>query len=164
MKFSNYGPRLQKIKTLCQAYCRGKKAQAALEYMIVASIALLMLVPTIMNGWDSTAQLGTSVNFQKARTAVTQMSDAAKTVYYQGAPAAMTISVAFPENIIITNVSGKEIFFRMKLKGESMDVAEFLDFNVTGSLSNSSGIHEIYLEALPYAANQQYSVNITQRP
>lgn len=162
MKLSNDALRPHKIKKLRSARC-GKKAQAALEYMIVASIALLMLVPTIMSGWESTAQLGSSVNLQKARNAATQMSDAAKTVYYQGAPSAMTISVAFPENIIMTNATGREIFFRMKSNGKNVDVVEFLDFNVTGSLSNSSGIHEIYLEALPYAAGQQYSVNITQK-
>ena len=125
--------------------------------MIVASIALLMLVPTILIGWDSTAQLGTNINLQKARNAVSQISGAAKTVYYQGNPSAMTISVTFPENVIESNVSGKEIFFRMKNGDKSTDIVEFLDFNVTGNLSTASGMHDIYLEAMPTY------VNITQK-
>ncbi len=133
------------------------KSQAALEYLMVASIALLMLVPVIINGWESTAQLNSNINFQKARSAVSQIADAAKTVYFQGAPSAMTINVVFPENIVSSNVSGTEIYFRMKYKDGSTDVVEFLEFNVTGNLSNSQGMHEIYLEALPDA------VNITQK-
>ncbi|VVB59957.1 Uncharacterised protein [uncultured archaeon] len=134
----------------------GQKSQAALEYMMVASIALLMLVPVVLDGWQSTAQLGTNINFQKARSAASQMADAAKTVYFQGTPSVMTINVAFPENIILANVSGKELYFKMKIKDSSTDIVEFFDFNVTGNLSNVSGMHEIYLEALPNV------VNITQ--
>ncbi len=134
-----------------------RKSQAALEYLMVVSIALMMLVPVVLEGWQSAAQLGTNINFQKARSAASQIADAAKTVYFQGVPSAMTINVVFPENIILTNVSGKELYFKMKVKDSSTDVVEFFDFNVTGNLSNVSGMHEIYLEALPNV------VNITQK-
>lgn len=132
---------------------RSRKAQTALEYLIVASIALLMLVPIVIEGWNSTAQLSNNINIQKARNAVSQISDAAKTVYFQGAPSAMTINVNFPENVVFSNVSGSEIYLRMKTKDSTTDVVEFLEFNVTGNISNISGIHEIYVEALPNAVN-----------
>ncbi len=136
---------------------RSRKSQTGLEYLMVASIALLMLVPIMIEGWRATTQLDNSINIQKAQDAVSQISDAAKTVYFQGAPSAMTINVDFPKDIILSNVSGKEIYLRMKLKESSTDVVDFLDFNVTGNISNISGIHEIYLEALPNV------INITQR-
>jgi len=63
---------------------RSCKAQTALEYLIVASIALLMLVPMVIEGWNSTAQLSDNINLQKARNTVSQISDAAKTVYFSG--------------------------------------------------------------------------------
>ncbi len=136
---------------------RNRKSQAGLEYLIVASMALLMLVPIMLGGWEATSDLNSNINFQKARNAVSQISDAAKTVYFQGAPSAMTITVVFPENIIFSNVSGKELYFRMRFKGTTVDIVEFFDFNVTGNLSNISGMHKIYLEALPDV------VNITQK-
>ena len=132
---------------------RSRKSQTGLEYLIVASIALLMLVPIMIEGWMSTAELDSNINIQKAQDAVTRISDAAKTVYYQGAPSAMTIRVDFPKDIILSNVSGKEIYLRMKFKGSSTDIVDFLDFNVTGNISNISGVHEIYLEALPNVIN-----------
>jgi len=135
-----------------------RKAQSALEYLIVASIALLMLIPIVIEGWNSTAQLNNNLNLQKARNAVSQISDAAKTVYFQGAPSAMTIKVDLPENIVLSNISEKEIYLRVKTKGTTTDVVEFLDFNVTGDISNISGTYDIYLEALPNA------VNITRKP
>jgi len=70
----------------------------------------------------------------------------------------MTIEVNFPENVVFSNVSGSEIYLRVKTKDSTTDVVEFLEFNVTGNISNISGIHEIYLEALPNA------VNITHKP
>ncbi len=133
------------------------KSQTALEYMMVASIALLMLIPIIIDGWKSTAQLENNINIQLAQDAISQISDAAKTVYFQGAPSSITIRVNFPEKIILANTSGKEIYFRMKYKDSSTDIVGFLDFNVTGNISNISGVHEIYLEALPNV------VNITQK-
>ncbi|MBU4245985.1 MAG: hypothetical protein ABIF85_04050 [Nanoarchaeota archaeon] len=132
---------------------RSRKAQSALEYLIVASIALLMLVPIIIEGWNSTAQLNNNINLQKARNTVSQISDAAKTVYFQGDSSAMTIYVTFPENIIFSNVSGNEIYLRMKTRDSTTDVVEFLEFNVMGNISNISGMHKIYLEALPNAVN-----------
>lgn len=144
-----------KFSDTCQN-AAGGKSQAALEYLMVASIALLMLVPVILNGWESTSQLNSNLNAQKARNAISEISDAAKTVYFQGAPAAMTIKVVFPENIIYSNVSGNEIYFKMRYKDRSTDVVESLDFNVTGNILNASGMHEIYLEALLNV------VNITQ--
>lgn len=137
---------------------KSRKAQTALEYLIVASIALMMLIPIVIEGWNSTAQLNNNLNLQKARNVVSQISDAAKTVYFQGTPSAMTIKVDFPENIILSNISGTEIYLRMKTKDSTTDIVEFLDFNITGSISNISGTHEIYLEALPNA------VNITKKP
>lgn len=132
---------------------RSRKAQTALEYLIVASVALLMLVPIVIEGWNSTAQLSNNINLQKARNTVSQISDAAKTVYFQGAPSVMTIEVNFPENVVFSNVSGSEIYLRVKTHDSTTDVVEFLDFNVTGNISNISGMHEIYLEALPNAVN-----------
>lgn len=134
-----------------------RKSQASLEYLMVASVALLMLVPIMMSGWESTAELNNNINFQKARNAVSQIADAAKTVYFQGTPSAITINVVFPDNIILSNASGKEIYFKMRSKNITADVVEFLDFNVTGNLSTAPGLHEIYLEALPNV------VNITQK-
>lgn len=134
------------------------KSQTGLEYLMVASIAFLMLVPIIIEGWKSTVQIESNINIQKARDAVSQIADAAKTVYFQGSPSAMTIMINFPQDIILSSVSGKEIYLRMEFKDSSTDVVEFLDFNVTGNISNISGMHEIYLEALPNA------VNITHKP
>lgn len=134
-----------------------RKSQTGLEYLMVASIALLMLVPIMIEGWRSTTQLDDNINIQKAQEAVSQMSDAAKTVYYQGSPSAMTIYVDFPKDIILSNVSGKEIYLKMKFRESSTDIVDFLDFNVTGNISNTPGMHKIYLEALPNV------INITQK-
>lgn len=134
-----------------------RKSQTGLEYLMVASIALLMLVPIMIEGWKSTAQLDSNINIQKAQDAVSQISDAAKTVYYQGYPSAMTIYVDFPKDIMLSSVSGKEIYLKMKFGESSTDIVEFLGFNVTGSISNNSGTREIYLEALPNV------INITQK-
>lgn len=134
------------------------KAQAALEYFLIMCIAILVLAPIIINGWTYIGDFAASINFNKAHDSIKQIADAAKIVYFQGEPSAITITVSFPSNIVMSNVSGQEIYFRMPYKGGYTDVVEFLDFNVTGNISTESGEHDVYLEV------NDNVVNITRMP
>lgn len=130
-----------------------RSAQAALEYLIVVGIALLLLTPITLRGFQSAGDLDRSLNLLVARNALNQISDGAKIVYFQGPPSAMTLKVVFPDRIVYSDVSGKESYFRIGMGAQTTDVAAFFDFPVTGNISGSAGERTVYIEALDNAVN-----------
>ncbi len=136
-----------------------RKAQAALEYMITVSIALLILTPFLLRGYDAMTGLGQNSNILLAKNSLDKVSEAAKIVYSQGPPAKMTVKAQFPHNLLASNVSQKELSLSVRKFSSSTDIVAFLDFNVTGSLPyDSGGMHTIVVEAL-----QDGTVNVTCR-
>ena len=128
-------------------------AQAALEYMVVVGIALLVLTPIALEGMQSVDEFKKDMNVLKAHDALAQVADAAKIVYFQGPPSTMTIRVIYPDKIVLSNASGTEAYFRIDTGGATTDIVEFFDFNVTGNISGGAGERTIYIEALPNAVN-----------
>ena len=123
------------------------KSQVSVEYMLVMGFAALITIPLLIIYYtyssDSTDSVASSQALQIARKIV----DASESVYYLGKPSQTTLKVNFPDRIQSTNLSNREVVFKIKTQygiGETVQVSAV---NLSGTLPTTQGIHIITLKA-----------------
>ena len=123
------------------------KSQVSVEYLFIMGFATLMTIPLIVIYYtyysDSTDAVASSEAFQITRKIV----DASESVYYLGKPSQTTLKLNFPNNIYSTNLSNKEVVFKIKTKEGITDIVQVSSVNMNGSLPTSQGIHVITVKA-----------------
>ena len=123
------------------------KSQVSVEYMLIMGFATLMTVPLLLIYYtyssDSIDSVATSQAMQIARRIV----DASESVYYLGKPSQTTLKLNFPDRIYSTNLSSKEVVFKMKTKNGITDIVQVSSINISGSLPTTQGIHIITVKA-----------------
>ncbi len=127
--------------------------QASTEYLMVIAFSLLLLTPIIIIGNDAVADLKSRSDYVIARDAVNKIADMATIVYSQGPPAKITEKIRFPSNIISTTVSDQLIIIRVDYKSLPNDIPAVVEFNVSGHLPTTPGVHNIRIEAIDYGVN-----------
>ena len=132
-----------------------KKSQVSIEYMLIMGFAALMTIPLLIiyytYTFDSTDTVTTSQAMQIARKIV----DASESVYYLGKPSQTTLKLNFPDRIDSTNLSNKEVVFKIKTKSGVTDIVQVSSVNMSGSLPITQGIHIVTIKA------EEGSVKIT---
>ncbi len=134
-----------------------KVGQAAMEYLVVVSMALFLLTPVLLMGQNAIDGLRKDSNTLIARQTLNKFTEASELVYAQGPPAAVTIKAQLPANINETLFVENMIVMRLKLYGRTGDIISSLDFNVTGNIPNEPGTYQINIRAI------DNGVNITQK-
>lgn len=123
------------------------KGQAALEYLVVIGFALLLSLPLIIKMQSSSANVQHAYKSSMAKNALNNIEEAASLVNSQGEPAKVTFKIQLPDGITQTNVTDNYIHIRREVQSRPADFINPLDFNVSGSIPNSSGVHEMVAEA-----------------
>ena len=123
------------------------KSQVSVEYMLVMGFAALMTVPLLLIYYtysaDSTDSVAVSQSMQIARKIV----DSSESVYYLGKPSQTTLKVNFPDRIQSTNLSNKEVLFKIKTQSGVTDVVQIAAVNMSGTLPTTQGIHVLTIKA-----------------
>jgi len=123
------------------------KSQVSVEYMLVMGFATLMTLPLLLIYYtyssDSSESVATSQALQVARRIV----DASESVYYLGSPSQTTLKLTFPDRIYSTNLSSKELVFKIKTRNGITDIVQVSAVNMSGNLPTSQGIHVITITA-----------------
>lgn len=133
------------------------KAQAALEYMAVVSIAMLFLAAIFVSASDYLANLKDTNRILIAREAVDRISEAAKIIYTQAKGSKMSFDVQIPEGVINATVLGNEINIKIEDSGKTTDIFKLLPFNVSGDIPENAGIYRIVVERADSYVNIAYS-------
>ena len=123
------------------------KSQVSVEYMLVMGFAALITLPLLLIYYtysaDSTEFVATSQALQIARKIV----DSSESVYYLGKPSQTTLKFNFPDRIYSTNLTNKEVVFKIKTKSGITDVVQISSVNMSGSMPTTQGIHIITVKA-----------------
>ena len=123
------------------------RSQVSVEYMLVMGFAALLTIPLLLiyhtYSADSTDAVATGQALQIAR----KITDSSESVYYLGKPSQTTLKLNFPERIQSTNISSKEIVFRVKTQAGVTEVVQVSPVNMSGTLPVSAGIHVITVKA-----------------
>jgi len=123
------------------------KSQVSVEYMMVMGFAVLMTIPLLMIYYTYSSDSADSVATSQAQQIARKIVDASESVYYLGKPSQTTLKLNFPERIGSTNLSSREVVFKMKTKAGLTDVFQVSSVNMSGSLPTSAGIHIVTIKA-----------------
>ena len=123
------------------------KSQVSVEYMLVMVFAALITLPLLLIYYtysaDSTEFVATSQAMQIARKIV----DSSESVYYLGKPSQTTLKLYFPDGIQSTNLSSREVVFKVKIRQGIAEIVQVSSVNMSGSLPTTQGIHIVTIKA-----------------
>lgn len=122
-------------------------AQVSVEYMLVMGFAALLTLPLLLIYYTYSAETSDSVATSQANQIARKIVDASESVYYLGKPSQTTLKFNFPDRIASTNLSNKEVVFKIKTKSGVTDIVQVSSVNMSGNLPTSQGIHIITIKA-----------------
>ena len=123
------------------------KSQVSVEYMFIMGFATLMIIPLLLIYYTYSAETTDSVATSQALQIARKIVDSSESVYYLGKPSQTTLKVNFPDKIYSTNLSSKEVVFKIKTKNGITDIVQVSSVNMSGSLPTTQGIHIITVKA-----------------
>ncbi len=140
---------------------RDRQGQAALEYMVMISIALLISTPLILQAQGSVQDVQSTSRSVELERAMDTISEGARLVNAQGSPAKTTFEVKVPSRVVEGNVSNQHIFYKRRARAGNQSFFRFFNFNVSGKLPTSQGLHVV--EAKAVTEEGERFVNISLR-
>ncbi|MCW1296417.1 MAG: hypothetical protein OH319_01915 [Candidatus Parvarchaeota archaeon] len=123
------------------------KSQVAIEYMILISLILLLLVPIWIYLMLSRIQLQDDLSISYAKDAVNRIKDAADLVYIQGSPARVKVNIYIPENVHSINFTDRTIIIKLRTSAGLVDIHAETLANITGQLPVQSGYYEVIVKS-----------------
>ena len=123
------------------------KSQVSVEYMLIMGFAALMTLPLLLIYYSYSSDSSDSVATGQALQIARRIVDASESVYYLGKPSQTTLKLNFPDKIYSTNLSNREVVFKIKTINGVTDVVQVASVNMSGNLPISQGIHIITVKA-----------------
>lgn len=123
------------------------KSQVSIEYMLIIGFATLLSVPLLLIYYSYTSESSETVAISQALQIARKVVDASESVYFLGKPSQTTLRISFPDMISSTNLSSKEVVFKIKTKNGITDIVQVSSVNMSGNLPKSQGIHTITVQA-----------------
>lgn len=129
------------------------KAQTAIEYFIIVSLALMIIIPYIIYSNQMLINYRDENNLALARAAVNKIGQSVDWVFSQGPPAKISTQIFIPDGIVSIQFLNKTINFKVKTSSGISDVFYITITNVTGYLPTVSGYYNVYIYALDDRVN-----------
>jgi hypothetical protein len=124
--------------------------QAAFEYIMMFSIALVILTFLTYYAQDVTDTNREEITVSNAIIAVNKITEASDIVYTQGKPSQITLSVYIPENVEYIHFNNSMIIIRLSSARGVNDIFSQTKADFTGSgsfISPESGTKRIIVRA-----------------
>ena len=123
------------------------KSQISMEYLLVMGFVALMTIPLLLTYYSYSSSTNDLVSTSQALQIARLIVDSSESVYYLGKPSQTTLKLNFPDNIYSTNLSSKEVVFKIKTVNGVTDIVQISSVNMSGSLPTTQGIHIITVTA-----------------
>ena len=123
------------------------KSQVSIEYLFIIGFVALITIPLIVIYFSYSADSKDLVSTSQALQIARKIIDSAESVYYLGSPSQTTLKLNFPSGIVSTNLSNREIVFKIRTRNGVTDVAEVSSVNLSGNLPLTAGVHTVTLKA-----------------
>ena len=136
---------------------RFSSGQAALEYMIIISIALVMISPLILRSQETIGNIQSAKNTVTLGSSLDTIQKGVKLVYSQGEPSKLSFDVKIPPGVVNASVQDTYIYYAIEVNGGEAPYYRFFDFNLTGELPEERGLYTIS------AKSEGDNVNISYR-
>lgn len=122
-----------------------KKGQVSIEYMMVAGLLLLVIIPLLAYSF---IEVQRSIQLSHAENVVNTLSNAADTIYSLGPGSKKYVDVIMPGGITQTLVNDTEISMKIRIFGGESDFFADTKPIVIGSIPTEKGQRRIAVELL----------------
>lgn len=126
---------------------KNRRGQAAIEYMTVFGIALLLSTPFIMRAQSSIMDLKTGSEIIEMRDSLSKIETSVQTVGAAGEPARRTFHVEIPRSVVSSRIENDTVVFTLRGPAGNSDMSRSFETNVTGTLPDTPGIHRLTVYA-----------------
>lgn len=123
------------------------KGQAAIEYMSVFGIALVLAAPFVLKAHSSVMDLRSDSNAVSVQNTLNNIEVAADTVSASGAPAARTFSFRLPDTVRNTWVLDRAVVIQIDTADSRSNFSRTFDFNISGTLPDQPGLYRLKTQA-----------------
>lgn len=127
---------------------RDPKGQAAIEYLAVFGIALLLSTPFIVKAQQSIFELRTGSDVLALQNSLDNLETSADTVVASGKPAKRTFDFQVSDSVESANVTNNSVIYTVRTQGGESDLVRSFDFNFTGEVPEDSGRHRVSVSAV----------------
>lgn len=124
-----------------------KKAQVALEYLVIISFGLMVLIPLAVYLRSSALNYNQDVNLVLASQSLEKLGQAIDWVNLQGKPAKLKVKILIPNQVENISFKGRVMVWRVRSQAGVSDLYYVATANLTGSLPTLPGIYEVMVEA-----------------
>ena len=123
------------------------KSQVAVEYLIIVSVAFMILIPTVLYLNQSFIGFNDDSKVSKASETVKKIGQTADWVYSQGPPAKQTIEIFIPKDLDEISLINKTVLFKVRTSTGVSDIFYDSVAPLNGTLPSNSGYYFISLTA-----------------
>ena len=124
-----------------------KKGQAAIEYMVVVAVGLLVLIPIVYYSSRSFQNYKEDTNILSAKTTVEKIGENVDWVYSQGYPARVQIKVYVPEKVTLASLENRTVLMRIYSTSGPKDVYYETISDMVGALPSRAGFYRLSVAA-----------------
>lgn len=136
----------------------GVKSQVSVEYLVIISVAFLILTPLIVYSYQLFIGYKDETKIALAKDLVKKVGEGADWVYSQGYPARMCLKVTVPEGVTEASLLNKTVLLKIKTVAGETDIYHNTNAPLNGSLPVKAGVYKICLIAFPEYVNVSESV------
>ena len=125
---------------------RKKKAQTAVEFILMLAIALTVIVSLATMNFSTLSSQNNTERAIKARDAVREIYKASELVYYEGAGAKTKVFITVPSGVT-TKLDNGLIEMNVSINGITQTVARKHQFNINGTFPDEEGYYWLIVES-----------------
>ena len=129
------------------------KGQVATEYLIIISVALMILIPLALYINQLFMGYRDDTKISRAWTAVKKLGESADWICSQGPPAKLTLEIYIPDDVEEISLSDKTFLFRIRTSAGISDIFYTTVSELDGSLPTKSGYYYVSLTTFPNYVN-----------
>jgi hypothetical protein len=125
------------------------KSQVAVEYLIIVSVAFMILLPLSVYLNQSLIGYKDNSKLSKAWDSVKKLGESADWVYSQGSPAKISVEIYIPDGIEQISLQNRTILFRVRTSAGISDAYYNTVPQLNGNLPANSGYYFVSITAYP---------------
>jgi uncharacterized protein (UPF0333 family) len=140
----------------CARKTAQKKAQIAMEYLMIMGFVLAALSPLIVVYYVYTQGSTEELTASQLSKIAKEVVDSAEEVYYLGEPSQISMRVYVPGKLEGAQISGKQFVLLLQTQNGPAEIVETSAVNISGSFPLSEGIYTLTVRAVNGYTNISY--------
>lgn len=123
------------------------KAQVAMEYMVIVSFALMVLIPFTIYLQTVSQNFSDDNALSIASNSVKNIGQAADWVHSQGVPAKLKVTILVPNNVQSIAFEGKTMTWKVRAGSGISDIYYTSAADLSGSMPTSPSYYDVFIQA-----------------